>query len=84
MWNHLETMAKNWQGPGKSSRYDPQQELESLIKLEIPTFDGTNQDPTAAKDWLYEVKEKLDLAGYSEGESVQLAFRHLKGIALAW
>ena len=52
--------------------------------MKLSTFVGTTQDPIATMDWLYEIKEKLDSAGYSEGESVQLVFRHLKGLALAW
>ena len=80
----LESMAQDLRNLANSSPHCLQQESEDSFKMELSTFDGTTQDPMVAIDWLYEIKEKLDLADYSNEECVKLVAQQLKGPALAW
>jgi hypothetical protein len=52
---------------------DFQWKLEGFFKLRPPTFDTTDNDPIATKDWLREMEKKLDLTTCTNEECMGVA-----------
>jgi len=63
---------------------DFHRKLEGLLKLRPPTFDSSDNDPIAAKDWLHEMEKKLDPTTCSNEECVGVVAHQLTGAARAW
>ena len=49
-----------------------------------PTFNGSDNDPMVAEDWLREIEKKLDLTTCTDEECVGIAAHQLTGAARAW
>lgn len=63
---------------------DFQRKLEGFLKLRAPTFNGDNNDPIAADDWLKEIEKRLDLTTCTDDKCVGIAAHQLVGAARAW
>jgi len=58
--------------------------LEGFLKLRPPTFDGSDNDPIIAEDWLHEMEKKLDLTTCCNEECVGVIAHQLTSTICAW
>ena len=80
----LEMMAENMDRRPGRQQDDYQRKLEGFLKVRLPTFDGSDNDPMVAEDWLREIEKKLDLMTCTDEECVGIAAYQLTGAARAW
>ena len=64
----METLAEGLLCPNGGPHNDFYRKLEGFLKLRPPTFDNSDDDPIATKDWLREMEKKLDLTTCSNEE----------------